>query len=442
MTRLSGWGRHPVLDTSLVSASDELDVLAALCEEGVVARGNGRAYGDAAIGDARTLDMRGLNRMLAFDPETGQLVAEAGVLLSDIIDVFLPRGWFPAITPGTRYVTLGGMIAADVHGKNHHCDGSMRTCVDWIDIAGPGGVIRRCSATVEPDLFDHSCGGMGLTGVILRAAIRLRPVRSGWIWQRTVTAQDLDGLMAAFETNSDATYSAAWIDCHGRGRSLGRSLLMLGEHAELDELPPDLRARPFDVGRQRPLSVPLDLPAWTLNGISIRLFNALYYNLGRRKAGQEHLVRWDRYFYPLDAIPQWNRIYGRRGFVQFQCVLPLDRARDGLSELLDRIAASGHGSFLSVLKRLGPQSSAFSFPMAGYTLALDLPASPATFAIYPVLEQVVIAHGGRFYLAKDARMEAQTLRATENRTDSFVAFRTRHGLDRSFASSQSRRLKI
>ena len=442
MTSLSGWGRYPVNDYPLSAARSERDVLQAFSRGGLIARGNGRAYGDAAASPSCTLDMRGMNRMLAFDSITGELTAEAGVLLSDIIATFLPQGWFPAVTPGTRHVTLGGMIAADVHGKNHHRDGSMRSCVAWIDLACADGVVRRCSPTEDTELFDHSCGGMGLTGVILRAAIRLRSVQSGWIRQCTVAAPDLDSAMAVFEANEEASYSVAWIDTLSTGQSLGRSLVMLGEHAGLDELSAERRERPFEIPARRRLSVPFDLPSWLLNGPTVKLFNRLYYHAGQRKAAQTQLASYDSYFYPLDAISGWNRIYGPRGFVQFQCVLPLAQSRAGLGELLARITASGRGSFLAVLKRFGTQSSPFSFPMEGYTLALDFPVSKRTFALYSALEAVVIAHGGRFYLAKDARMSADTLRASDKRTGDFVAFRDRRCLRRDLSSSQSERLKI
>lgn len=442
MTRLSGWGRYPVGDYPLNEARCEADVLHALSAGSLIARGNGRAYGDAAASLSCTLDMRGMNRMLSFDAATGELTAEAGILLSDIIATFLPQGWFPAVTPGTRHVTLGGMIAADVHGKNHHRNGSMRTCISWIDLLCADGVVRRCSPTEDPELFDHSCGGMGLTGVILRSAIRLRAVRSAWIRQRTIAAPNLDSAMGVFEANGAATYSVAWIDTLSSGRSLGRSLVMLGEHAEPDELSVSQRQRPFDVPARRRLSVPFDLPNWALNGSAVRLFNGLYYRAGLHKAERTQFVSYDSYFYPLDAISGWNRIYGSRGFLQFQCVLPLERSREGLGELLGRIAASGRGSFLAVLKRFGAQSSPFSFPMEGYTLALDFPISPRTVALYETLEAVTIAHGGRFYLAKDARMSAATLRAADERTDDFAAFRGRRALKGNFASSQSERLDI
>ncbi|WP_236549690.1 FAD-binding oxidoreductase [Profundibacterium mesophilum] len=408
---------------------------------GAIARGNGRAYGDSAIGAQRTISTRHLDRMLAFDPARGQLVAEAGVLLCDIIDAFLPRGWFPAVTPGTKFVTLGGMLAADVHGKNHHRNGGMRHVVDWIDLAGPDGVIRRCGPDRNSELFEWTIGGMGLTGVIVRAAIRLRRVESGWIRQTTRAVPDLAGAMAAFEAAAHAPYSVAWIDCLARGQAAGRALVMLGEHAPAASLPPELRAAPLAVPARRQRKVPPFVPGRILNGRTLRLFNALYHASGRARQGTR-LVDWDGFFYPLDAMLGWNRIYGRRGFVQFQCALPLTQAQGGLRALLDALAAAGSGSFLAVLKRLGPQSGPISFPLEGYTLALDFPASARTLALMERLDRITIEHGGRFYLAKDARMSSRTLHRSDPRFATLAALRVAEGLQPGLASAQSERLDL
>jgi FAD/FMN-containing dehydrogenase len=379
--------------------------------------------------------------MLAFDPQAGQLVVEAGVLLSDVISVFLPRGWFPVVTPGTKFVTLGGMIAADVHGKNHHRDGSFGNFIDWIELIDAGGTVRRCSRTDNSDLFEWTIGGMGLTGVILRAAIRLRPVESAWIVQQTIPAANLDAAIDVFEAAQDATYSVAWIDCLCTGTGLGRSLVMLGEHARPDDLPAGLRGRPSEIPRKRSVSVPFDLPGSLLNCTTVRAFNDLYYWNGARKAGAS-LVDWDSYFYPLDAVLGWNRIYGRHGFAQYQCVLPLEQSRGGLRALLKATSIAGAGSFLAVLKRFGPQHSRFSFPMEGYTLALDFPVSSRTLSLMNALDEITLAHSGRFYLAKDSRLSADTVRKADGRVAAFAAMRSKAGLRHSFQSSQSERLDL
>jgi decaprenylphospho-beta-D-ribofuranose 2-oxidase len=440
--KLSGWGRYPVLEarTHRPRSMDALRDLV-LSEPNLIARGNGRAYGDSAINTSATIETRHLNRMIAFDPASGQLVAEAGLLLGDVITAFLPRGWFPMVTPGTKFVTLGGAIAADVHGKNHHKDGSFRSCVDWIDVMGPDGEVHRCSSKDDPALFDHTVGGMGLTGIILRAAIRLRSVETAWIRQTTTALPNLKAAMAAFEAAQDATYSVAWIDCLGTDAKLGRSLVMLGEHAVRADLPPLRAQTPFQIKPKRKLAVPIDFPAFALNSLTMRAFNALYYWAGARKTGTQ-LVDWDSYFYPLDTLLGWNRIYGRKGFAQFQCALPLDRSEAGLTALLAEIAKAGSVSFLAVLKRFGKQDSAFSFPMEGYTLALDFPVTTKTLALLDRLDQITISHGGRFYLAKDSRMSTATLSASDPRAADFHAHRDSHGYTSRFRSAQSERLAL
>ena len=438
---ISGWGRYPQQDC-VVNRPRSVDDLRALLGAGpLIARGNGRGYGDCAQNRANTVDMLRFDHMLSFDPASGQLVAEAGVLLKDVIDCFLPRGWFPWVTPGTKFVTIGGMVAADVHGKNHHRDGSFGAFVDWLEVLGADGKVRRCDRKKNADLFTCTIGGMGLTGIILRVAFRLRPVESGWIRQATLPAPDLDTAMRLFEDFGEATYSVAWIDCLADGAKLGRSAIMLGEHAAAWELPERRRAEPFRTPRRKMIPVPFEAPSGLLNTVTVKTFNAAYY---LRHAGDRgtRLVDWDSYFYPLDAIADWNRIYGGQGFLQFQCALPLDSARAGLGELLKTISASGQGSFLAVLKRLGAkQAGAFSFPMEGYTLALDFPVSPRTLALMERIDRIVLDHGGRFYLAKDSRMSAQTLRASDGRVPEFTARRRDLGAA-TFQSSQSERLDL
>jgi FAD/FMN-containing dehydrogenase len=438
---LSGWGRFPTAACTVATPRSEAELSRCLAQGDAIARGAGRAYGDSAMAPGRTIDMRHFNRMIAFDPASGRLVAEAGVTLADVIAAFLPRGWFTPVTPGTKFVTLGGMVAADVHGKNHHRVGSFGRFVDWIDVMGPDGRVVRACATHSPDLFAWTLGGMGLTGVILRIAFRLMRIETGWIRQRTVPAQDLDTAIATFEAAQDSTYSVAWIDCLAAGAALGRSVLLLGEHALVDELPPARRERPFAVPRRRRVTIPIDAPSWLLSRPVVRAFNAAYWRRHAARAG-EGLVDWDAYFYPLDAIAGWNRLYGRRGFLQFQCVLPLEASAQGLRSLLSAIAAEGAASFLAVLKRLGSAAGGISFAMPGYTLALDFPVSAGSLRLLERLDAITVDHGGRFYLAKDARMTDETLRRADPRVGAFAAMRSASGAARHFASLQSRRLGL
>jgi len=437
--RLSGWGRYPMAECPVIAPRDEDTLSAALSEGSLIPRGNGRAYGDSAMSRTQTVSMRHFNRMISFNEGTGVLTAEAGVLLGDVVDAFLPRGWFPAVTPGTKFVTLGGMAAADVHGKNHHIDGGFSNFVEWIDVLDPDGNITR--AKPGDDLFQWTMGGMGLTGVILRLAMRLRPVDTGWIKQISKAAPNLDAAMAAFEAAPDAPYSVAWIDCLSRGDALGRSVVMLGEHAPLDTLPTRFRQIPFGPPPRRKHTIPFSAPGFALNRWTVGAFNGLYYRMGAQKAGTTY-VPWDTYFYPLDSILGWNRIYGRQGFIQFQCVLPDDSARQGLGELLTSIAEARQGSFLAVLKKLGPEGGHFAFPMPGYTLALDFPLTDRVLALMSKLDRITQDHGGRFYLAKDARMSADTLRATDPRTEHFAKMRRLTGASSAYSSMQSERLGL
>ncbi len=439
--KLSGWGRFPVVDCRLETPRSEAALKGLLHEGPIIARGAGRAYGDSALNAGMTVSMVRFNRMLAFDPSRGLLTVEAGVMLGDVIATFLRRGWFPPVTPGTKFVTIGGMIAADVHGKNHHGAGSFGAHLAWLDLMLADGSVVRCSATENSELSHATIGGMGLTGIILRAAFTLIPVETAWIVQRTVVTTDLDATMATFEAAAETTYNVAWIDCLASGKSFGRSLLYLGEHARLDDLNGAKRPEPFLTQRKKTKRIPIDLPSFLLNRLTVQAFNSFYYWNGKQ-GPRQRLVDWDTFFYPLDALLEWNRIYGRRGFVQFQCVIPQSRSRDGIAALLREIAASGQGSFLAVLKLLGRQESIFSFPMEGYTLALDFPATPGALALLERLDRITLEHGGRFYLAKDARMRPDTFAASDDRLAKFRSLRQNSGaLDR-FASIQSERLAL
>jgi len=412
MTTISGWGRHPVVETDIVAPRVPDDVRRATSQtEGGVARGNGRAYGDAAIGARRTIDIRALDRIRAFDARTGLLTIEAGALLADLVTTFGPRGFFPVVVPGTKFVTVGGMIAADVHGKNHHRDGSFGDYVESLALVVASGELVRTSRDASPEVFAATIGGMGLTGTILEATLRLRPVETGWIWQRTIVAPNLAAAIDALDQGDSAMYSVAWIDSVAKGSKLGRSLVFLGEHARLDELPDRGVANRFPKVRPSHLTVPIDLPSFVLSRCNIRVFNELYFNLGARQAGHPFLVPADSFFFPLDGIGAWNRIYGRRGFVQHQCVLPIAAASDALAEMLGRVVARGDASFLAVLKKLGPSNGLLSFPLPGYTLALDFPVTRDLPGFLDELDRLVVAAGGRLYLAKDARQSRATFEA-------------------------------
>lgn len=439
---LSGWGRYPVVSCRTVAPATRADAAAVPANGStpLIARGNGRSYGDASLGSGMTLETRRTDRVLAFSPETGMLRCEGGLLLADLIESFVPRGYVVPVTPGTQFVTVGGMIAADVHGKNHHGAGSFCDHVDSLELSLGDGRVVTCSPTLNADLFAATCGGMGLTGIILSATFRLQKIESAYLHQSTHRARSLDEAMAILEGALGATYSVAWIDCLARGPSLGRSAVFVGEHAAPSDLPPALREAPL-VRPKRPVRrIPWDLPRFALNKLSVRLFNEAYY---RAQTPRIALVDLESYFYPLDAVLEWNRIYGRRGFVQYQCVLPPEASRAGLTALLTEISRRGTASFLAVLKAMGRQSfGLLSFPMPGYTLALDFPTSEATFALMADLDAIVLAHGGRLYLAKDARMSPGLLEAGYPNLQAFRRVRQAWGLTERFRSLQSDRLSL
>lgn len=404
---LSGWGRYPRAECRILEPRQlaEIPPLAGT-ETSMIARGNGRAYGDAALNPQATLRMLHNDRLIAFDETSGLVTCEAGMLLSDILDIFVPRGWFPPVTPGTKFVTIGGMIAADVHGKNHHKAGTFGNYVKSFDLLLASGSIVECSASYNTELFEATLGGMGLTGIILCASFTLQRIQTSYIRQETLRARNLRDIMEMFAVSYDWSYTAAWIDCLSQGDNLGRALLYRGEHAVLEDLPRAQQKEPYRQPRKRYLRVPFNFPSWALNRWSIRTFNDLYYS---QHPTAKEIVDYDSFFYPLDAILEWNRIYGKKGFLQYQCVLPLAASYDGMQIILSKIAARKRGSFLAVLKLLGNERGSLSFPMKGYTLALDFPAAPDVFDLLNELDAVVLDHGGRIYLAKDARSTAATI---------------------------------
>lgn len=430
---LHGWGRYPrtpanvTLPLSATQCAGALAVAAPL-----IARGLGRSYGDSALG-ARVLGTQHLDHFQAFDATTGLLRCEAGVTLDAILRTFVPRGWFLPVTPGTRFVTVGGAVASDVHGKNHHGDGTFSAHVRAIEILLGNGERVTASPTEHADLFHATCGGMGLTGVILSVAVQLKPIVASDIIETTIKAPSLDAVLEAFDAHATTTYSVAWIDCLARGMSLGRSLLMLGEHATEGALA---------VQPAKALPVPIDMPASLLNHATVQAFNTLYYARARQ-ARSTRSIPFEPFFYPLDAISGWNRLYGRPGFVQYQFVLPRTAGVSGLREVLEHIAQSGRGSFLAVLKVFGAaNANLLSFPTEGYTLALDFKVEPAVFELLEVLDRIVLHHGGRLYLTKDARMSEATFKASYPRWPEFEAVRARWHAHGTFASAQSIRLGL
>jgi FAD/FMN-containing dehydrogenases len=431
-TRISGWGGYPTEEARILRPLSQSACKAHLNDMlPLIPRGMGRSYGDSASA-ASVMQTTYLDHFIAFDKTTGLLTVEAGLTLRDILKVTVKQGWFLPVTPGTSFVTVGGAIASDVHGKNHHVSGTFGQHVLAMTLLLGSGEIVTTSATELPDLFHATCGGMGLTGLILAATLQLIPVKSAFMTQKTLKAGTLEAVCEQFEDNSGSTYSVAWIDCLATGKSLGRSVLMAGEHADTGG---------FDLTIKDPIMVPFHTPATMLNSLTMRVFNNAYYLKAAHNKVQR--VQLLPYFYPLDTIGGWNKLYGKAGFMQYQFVLPKAGGVANMRTILARIAQSGAGSFLAVLKQFGPANrNLLSFPIEGYTLALDFKMSPSTIELLHSLDDMVVSMGGRVYLTKDAVMKALTFKTTYPRWQEFEAVREKYGAIGKFASNQSRRLGL
>jgi FAD/FMN-containing dehydrogenase len=435
MQELSGWGRLPV-----VSGQEPLpENLERATEGAALSRGLGRSYGDASLPAASggtVVGTRRADRILAFDAEGGVLRAEAGLSLREINDLFPQRGWASPIQPGTQYITLGGMAASDVHGKNHHVAGSFGEHVRALRMRVPDGRVIEVDEASEPELFRATLGGMGLTGHILEVEVQLEAIPSPWIWGEIRGVRNLDELVAMIQSDSRRwPFTMAWADCTARGASMGRGILTVGRYAEPGEAPkepPRYRER---------IAVPFDLPGWVVAPWSIRIFNALYYHLRTRRA-YTGITHPQPFFYPLDAIRHWNRLYGRRGFAQYQCLLPLAQDGHAYRRFFDVLTSLGGASPVAVIKDCGAEGRGLlSFPKPGISVALDLPFRPGhTQPLVDALNRVVIEAGGRIYLTKDALTRPEDLRAMEPRLEAFREIRRKWDPDARMRSAQSVRL--
>jgi len=439
--RISNWGNYPTVQSTIFSFDSLRSVKDRLKESKyLIARGNGRCYGDSALAENIASTLR-YNKFISFDSDNGKLNCQAGVLLSEIIDVIMPKGWFLPVTPGTKFITVGGAVACDVHGKNHHKEGSFSRHVLEISILCSDGQLRFCSRNENADLFEATCGGMGLTGIIMDVKFNLKKVESSYIRQKKVKAKNLDEIMDLFGQHASITYSMAWIDCLIGGKDFGRSIMMAGEHARLDQLSSREIKQPLNPKEKRKINVPFNIPSFVLNKLTVKAFNAVYYNKTLSKSS-ESIISYDEFFYPLDSIYHWNRMYGSRGFLQYQFVLPLDSSYKGLVDILGRIRTKGLGSFLAVLKLFGEQDDLISFPMRGYTLALDFPISKGVFDFLDELDKVVLNYGGRIYLTKDARMNKEIFWNSYPHLKRFQEIVRKYNPKNHFSSLQSERLAV
>jgi FAD/FMN-containing dehydrogenase len=397
------WGRYPRLPARLVPMHWQSDFPANIAglHNGALPVGMGRSYGDSCLlNDGNLIVTTGMNRLISFDPETGVLVAEAGTTLAQILDFSVPRGFFLPVSPGTKYVTLGGAIANDIHGKNHHVAGTFGNHITRFELVRSDGSKRLCSQTENPDWFAATIGGLGLTGLITWAALRLRPIVSRAIDYEGIQFHGIDEFLALTEQYRHVEYTVSWIDCASTGKNFARGIFMLGDHSSI---PGELKPSP-----QPKLVFPFDAPGFALNHATVSLFNTVFFHK-QRKPRVQAIQDYEPFFYPLDAVLQWNRLYGKSGLLQFQYAIPWESAREGTIAILKEVAKSGLASFLAVLKAFGdvPSPGLMSFPQPGITLALDFPIKAGlTFPLFERLADMTRDFGGRLYPAKDAAMTA------------------------------------
>jgi FAD/FMN-containing dehydrogenase len=419
----ASWGRYPTYDAKVVPITWQSDYPAVVTKHngmpgGALAVGMGRSYGDSCLLKNGTLLLAtGMNRMLAFDQETGLLTAEAGLTLAQLLDFAVPRGWFLPVSPGTKYVTLGGAVANDIHGKNHHVAGTFGSHVTQFELVRSDGTRLHCSPTENPDWFSATIGGLGLTGVMTWIQLRLKSIVSRLIDFEGIQFHGVDEFLALTEQYKGVEYTVSWVDCTSTGKNFARGIFMLGDHSKI---PDSLTISP-----EPKLVFPFDAPSFALNGASVAAFNTVFFHK-QRKPRVRALQDYEPFFYPLDKVLHWNRLYGKSGLLQFQYAIPWESAREGTIAILNAVAESGLASFLAVLKAFGdvPSPGMMSFPQPGITLALDFPIKPdRSFPLFDRLASMALDYGGKLYPAKDARMTAAQFQTAYPQWQQFARYK-------------------
>jgi decaprenylphospho-beta-D-ribofuranose 2-oxidase len=404
--KLTNWGNFPAHDTQLLSPQSS-DAMRSIVQNTpqLIARGNGRSYGDASLGDVAVSTLQ-LNKIIHFDAEKGTIECQSGVLLRDILQIIIPKGWFLAVTPGTKFITIGGAIASDVHGKNHPNAGCFSQHLIGFDLMLSDGEIVHCTKSKNADFFWQTCGGMGWTGVILSASFQLKKIKSTKVIQKTTQKEDFEGLFNSFEAEQNSEHCAAWIDGFITGRYLGRGILYAADHAENT-------SKQLVFKEKKGLNIPTFFPSFLLNNLTMPLQNEIIYQKNGTDTDQ---IELDEYFYPLDGLKNWNRLYGSHGFIQYQFCLPTKNAFDGIKNAFELLHKERIYPYLAVMKRHGnrPKEAINSFPIEGYSLALDFPVKYKTFEMARKLDDLVWKNNGKIYLAKDACSASKMSRINPN----------------------------
>lgn len=443
LTQLTSFNCYPKQTCNLHRPERYRDLLTP-CTDPMITRGQGNSYGDAALNEhGHVISTERLNRFITFDAAQGILTAEAGVTLANILSLIVPKGWFLPVTPGTQQVSLGGCIAADVHGKNHHRTGSFSAHIIWLELITAEREILRCSAKENPDVYWATIGGMGLTGIIGTVCLKLLPCKSNYLAVTHRATHNLAQTIEQLETNEfDDDYSVAWLDTTVK-QSLGRGIIMTAHHANPEELLTAPKKQLAYTPQKTAFAIPFFCPTWVLNKTLVKFLQQLYWQQ-QLKASSPFFCDYQRYFYPLDRITHWNRLYGKRGFIQYQCVIPSLDAKEGYKQLLSYLQTTSYPVFLAVLKKLGPENlGRLSFPTEGFTLALDLPLlDHGLFAVLDRLDEIVVAHRGRIYLAKDARLKPEMFRQMYPRFTEWLKIKNQLDPRNLFSSSLSRRLEL
>ncbi len=422
---ISSWGKTKKLQANIY----ELFVPYLLPNIPIIPRGNARSYGDAAL-NSNVLDMKKNNAIISFDKQRGFIQCQSGILISEILEIIIPEGWFLPVSPGTKYITLGGAIAADVHGKNHSSKGCFSNCIASFNLLLPNNKTLTCSKTSHTSFFEMTCGGMGLTGVITEATIQLRKIKSSNILQTTKACQNLKAIFEEMENNTDSEYMVAWIDTLQK-HQLGKGIVFKGIHSDT--------VSTKKITSKKTITIPSYFPSFLLNSFCMKLYNFSYF---RKHKNKHKLVNLESFFHPLDSLKNWNRIYGKKGFVQYQFVIPKSNALKGITTILQQVSKSKFPSFLSALKLFGPKNNnPLSFPMEGYSLAMDFKMEKGLLEFLNELDRIVETYGGRIYLAKDACMSKTTFEKGYPRIEAFKKFREENYLTQ-LQSLQSLRLGL